>query len=220
MHIIKQSFQELYPGKELTQEVSTKYSRKFKPYNANIRYSPHQLTVNLSRDWKIVSREIKIGLIQSLLVKIFKGKPLTGYRDLYESFIKNLPKYTKKTKTDPILEISFDKTNEKYFYGLIEKTNLVWGYPSSTKLGSYEYQTDTITISSIFKSHPELRDYIMYHEMLHKKHKFYTKNGRSYHHTTKFRQAEKEFENQEEIEKKLKNICKRARIKRIFSFKW
>jgi hypothetical protein len=220
MNIIKQAFQELYPGKELGKEVSIKYSGKFKPYNANVKHSPIKLQFNLSREWKNVSREVRIGLIQSLLVKIYKGKPNTGYRDLYESFIKNLSNYAPKTRSDPLLEASFNRINEKYFYGLIEQSNLVWGNNSTSKLGSYEYQTDTITISSIFKENPELIDYIMYHEVLHKKHKFYTKSGRSYHHTSKFKKAEKEFENHEQIEKKLKNLCTKTKTKHSFFSNW
>jgi len=221
MHIIRQAFQELYPDKELDKEVSIRYSGKFKPFNANVKISPYKLHFNLSREWRDVSREIKIGLIQSLLIRIYKGIPNTGYRDLYESFIKSLPKYAPKTESDPLLESSFNRINEKYFHGLIEQPNLIWGNHSFSKLGSYEYQTDTIKISSIFKQkEQELLDYVMYHEMLHKKHKFYTKSGRSYHHTANFKKDEKQFENQEIIEKKLKNLCRKTKIKRIFFPKW
>lgn len=212
MHIIRQAFDELYPDRELDRDVNIKYSGKFKPYNANIRYSHNRLQVNLSREWKEVSREIKIGLIQSLLVKIFKGKPNTGYRDLYDSFIKNLSRYAPKTRSDPFLEESFQRVNNRYFFGMLDKPNLVWGSNSLSKLGSYEYQSDTINISKIFqRSDPDLLDYIMYHEMLHKKHRYYTKSGRNYHHTTKFRSEEKKFENQEEIERKLKSFCRISR---------
>ena len=207
MHIIKQAFKELYPDKELDKEVSIKYSGKFKPYNANLKHSPAKLQFNLSKDWKTVSREIQIGLIQSLLVKVYKGTPTTGYRDLYTSFIKNLPKYAVKTRSDPILDQSFNRVNEKYFNSLLETSNLVWGSRSSSKLGTYEYQTDTIIISSIFKtSNPDLLDYIMYHEMLHKKHKFQTKNGKSYHHTKRFRIDEKKFERWNQIEKEIDKL--------------
>lgn len=221
MNLIEQSFKEIYPDKELNREISVKYSGKFKPYNANVKHSPFRLQFNLSREWKSVSREIQMGLIQSLLVKVFKGRPNTGYQDLYESFIKNLPKYAAKTETNPILEESFNRVNQKYFNSSIERSNLVWGSYSSTKLGSYEYQSDTIKISRILKDRdPLLLDYIMYHEMLHKKHKFYTKSGRSYHHTTIFRNAEKQFEAQEEVEKRLKNLCRNTKIKRIFFPNW
>ena len=101
---------------------------------------------------------------------------------------------------------------------MIEKPNLVLGNGTS-KLGSYEYGVDTINISRILlNGKRELLDYVMYHEMLHKKHKFYTKSGRSYHHTSAFKKAEKKFENAEEIEEKLARLCRKKKIKRSFFF--
>ncbi|MBW2982276.1 SprT-like domain-containing protein [Candidatus Woesearchaeota archaeon] len=223
MNIIQEAFQKIFPEKPMNYSVSIKYSGKFKPYNANVqinKFTKH-LEFKLSRTWKQVSREIKIGLIQSLLVKIFKQKASTMNIDLYNSFIKNLHISIPKTDSDPILLDSFNRVNQIYFFNSIEQPNLKWGSDSATKLGSYEYQTDTITISSIFKNtEQELLDYIVYHELLHKKHKFKTAGTRSYHHTKQFKKEEKKFKNSEEIEKKLKKLCRKTKIKRTFFFNW
>ncbi len=214
MNIIQQSFKELYPERELGYETKIKYSRKFKPYNANIKLYRNKLTLNLGREWKTISRDIKIGLIQELLLKLFRGKKETYNIKLYNTFIKKLHLIAPKTKSDPELEESFNKINNKYFYGSIEIPNLTWGSNSTTKLGSYEYASDTITISSVLKSRDDLLDYVMYHELLHKKHQFKSKNGRNYHHTALFRKKEKEFENSGLIEQKLKSLRKN----KMFSF--
>jgi len=224
MNMIQEAFQNLYPDKQLNYSVSIKYSGKFKPYNANVqinKFTKH-LIFNLSRSWKQVSREIKIGLIQGLMIKIFKQKASTINIDLYDSFIKNLHISIPKTKSDPVLLYSFNKVNETYFFNSIEQPNLKWGSASASKLGSYEYQTDTITISSLFKeTEQELLDYIVYHELLHKKHKFKTTNtGRNFHHRKKFKQDEKQFKNQAEIEQKLKKLCTKTKIKRAFFPNW
>jgi hypothetical protein len=58
----------------------------------------------------------------------------------------------------------------------------------------------------------------MYHEMLHKKYKFNSKNGRSYHHTSQFRKKEKAYPNSEEIEKKLNSLAVRKKVGRFFGF--
>ena len=216
MSIIQESFSKLYPNKELNYNIKLKYSRRFNDFNANVRMQYNDLEFNLSRKWKNIDDEIKIGLLQSLLNKIFKTKIKTSNIDLYNIFIKKLHLSIPKTKTDPILEDSFNRINEKYFYGIIEKPNLVWGVNSIRQLGVYNYQTDTITISSIFKQHIELLDYIMYHEMLHKKHKFINKNNRNYHHTKEFKKKEKEFENAKDMEKLIRIITARKRIKRLF----
>ena len=52
--------------------------------------------------------------------------------------------------------------------------------------------------------------------MLHKKHKFISKNGKNYHHTREFKKKEKEFENAEEIEKLIRIITTKKRIKKLF----
>lgn len=221
MNIVEQAFNELYPNETLYRKSSIRYSGKFKKFNANVRYTPNTIHFNLSKEWRSVSREIQIGLIQNFLVKIYKGKPNTGYRDMYESFIKNLSKYSPATESDPILEISFNRANEKYFNSNLEKPNLKWGAVSTSRLGSYEYHTNTITISSILrKASPDLLDYIMHHEMLHKKLKFYSKSGRSFHHTSEFKESEKKFENREKLEKELRALCAKSRIKGLLFGNW
>jgi hypothetical protein len=115
---------------------------------------------------------------------------------------------------DPILEKSFDRVNEKYFGNYLEKTNLLWGEHSFSKLGHYHYASNTITISKVLADDEELLDYVMYHEMLHKKHKYYTKNGRSHHHTAAFRREERSFENPDVEDKLLKYLRKKK-----FSFR-
>lgn len=216
MSLLKDAFEDLY-GKNSDYDLLIKYSAKFKPYRANIKLRNNTIQFNLSKKWKNISREIQIGLIQELLLKILKNKlkPLktrTFSIELYNHFIKKLHIAAPKTKTDPILEKSFDRVNEKYFYGMLDKTNLIWGKKTLRKLGSYEYATDTITISSLFRDEDtKLLDYIMYHEMLHKKHKFYTKNGRSYHHTKEFRKKEREFENNSLMENKIKELIRKKK---------
>lgn len=220
--MIKQTINELY--EKFPYEIKLKYSGKFKPYNANIKMRYDKIQVNLSKKWKTVSKEIQIGLVQELLLKILKNKlkPIKTKSDsiaLYNTFIKKLHLGAQITHIDPILEESFNRVNENYFYNFIDKTNLVWGSTSLSKLGSYEYATDTITISSIFKTaDKKLLDYIIYHEMLHKKHKFYTKNGRNYHHTGEFKKKEKEFENSELMEREIQKLIrtKRPFLKKLF----
>ena len=53
----------------------------------------------------------------------------------------------------------------------------------------------------------------MYHELLHKYHKFKQKNGRSSFHTKEFRQAEALYPHQQEIEKEIELIIKQNKKK-------
>lgn len=216
--LIKTAFQKLYPSKTLTKKTSIKYSGKFKPYNANVMITPYELIFNFSKEWKDIDEQIKIGLIQHLLMKIYKKKKNTTNIDLYLNFLKNIGKYTAKIYSHPLLREAFNRVNEKYFFNTIDVPNLKWGSLAFTQLGSYNFHTDTITISSVFKENKELLDYVIYHEMLHKKHSFKSKKGRSYYHTSEFRKEEKQFENYESIEKKLKKFLSKSRRMIKFSF--
>ncbi|MBI3035606.1 SprT-like domain-containing protein [Candidatus Woesearchaeota archaeon] len=219
--LIIEAFQQLYPEKELKYSVSLKYSRKFKPYNANVKLYGNSLTFNLSKEWKKISKEIQIGLVQELLVKILKDKKKTMNMELYSAFLKNIHIAVPKTKTDKILEASFNRVNEAYFNGMLDKPNLEWGNSSTSKLGSYEYGSDTITISTIFKNEKqELLDYVMHHEMLHKKFKFQNQNGRNLHHSSEFKKMEIKFENRGLIEKEISGLARKHRLglRAILSF--
>ena len=110
MNIIQEAFQKLYPDKTLNYSVSIKYSGRFKAYNANVQINKHtyHLVFNLSRSWRGINREIQIGLIQNLLIKIFRQKASSTNIDLYNSFIKNLHISIPKTSSDPILLESFN----------------------------------------------------------------------------------------------------------------
>ena len=215
MSIADQSFKELFPEKTLEgYAFKIKYTDRFKPYNANVRYTKNSFCFNLSKKWRKVSREIQIGLIQGLMLKIFKVNKKTINIDLYNGFMKNLHISVPKTNTDPMLEESFNKVNDQYFLGLIEMTNLTW-HNSIRRLGSYEYGTDTISISKVLEPDMELLDYVMYHEILHKKHKFYNKNGRTHHHTHEFRESEKKFVNSGEMEERIKGLVRKNSRKRF-----
>ncbi|MBI2523500.1 SprT-like domain-containing protein [Candidatus Woesearchaeota archaeon] len=216
MKLAEQAFNELFPEKNLEEyQFEIKYTDRFKPYNANVRYRKNSLQFNLSKKWRTVSKEIQIGLIQGLMLRVFKEKDNTINIDLYNHFMRNLHISAPKTNTDPILEKSFDKINEKYFFGFLETPNLAW-HNSIRRLGSYEYGSDTISISRVLLEDSDLMDYVIYHEMLHKKFKFSSSNGRTCHHTREFKEMERKFDNSMEMEQRIKRIGKKR--KRLFSF--
>ena len=218
MKLVEQAFNDLFPNKNFEDyDLKIKYTDRFKPYNANVRYTRNSLQFNLSKRWRKVSKEIQIGLIQGLMLRIFKDKKSTTNIDLYNSFMRNLHVSIPKTSTDPVLEQSFNKINDKYFFGLIEKPNLKW-HNSIRRLGSYEYGSDAISMSKVLENDENLLDYVMYHEILHKKHKFHSKNGRTHHHTREFKEMERKFENNEEMEERIKKLVRQRSRKRVVWF--
>lgn len=188
-------------------------------YNASIRLSQGLLEVKMSRNWRGVSPEIQIGAIQDLLVRLFKTKRKTMEIDLYHHFVRSLHKAVPKHKTHPRLEESFKRVNERYFLSTVEQPNLVWAQHSMRKLGSYNFKTDTIHMSKVFLELPDhLLDYVMYHEMLHKRHQYRNAGLRNTYHSKAFKEAEGIFENEGEVEKELNQRLRGLRRKDIFGW--
>ncbi len=210
MDLVREAFNAVFPEKPYAYSAEVRYSGKFRGYNANIRLNKLQKRVilNLSRQWKTVSRDIQLGLVQHLLCRLFKEKRRTTQIDLYNYFLKSVPSTIAKTKSHPVLAESFRRVNDGLFDGLIERPNLVIGN-GITKLGSYDLGTDTVSISSILLEHPPLLDYVMYHELLHKKHQFRGAGLRRTFHSTKFRKDEKSYPNSAALEKELSKLVTR-----------
>jgi len=213
--LIEKSFRELYPGKKINFISTLKYSGKFKGYNAKVKYTKEEKEFRLSSKWKNISKEIKIGLIQSLLNKIYGTNVNTINIDLYNTFLKKIPKFSPKTKNNPLLEESFNKINEEYFNGLMTRPNLEFGGNNFSTLGTYDHGTDTIRISRLLVKNLELLDFVMYHEMLHKKLKYKKTGKRTLHHSKEFRELEKKFK-VKNIEKKLNRFLRKQRFSRLF----
>ena len=206
MSLLEHAYLDLYSDTSYKRLI-LKYSGRFKGYNANILVNSQEIVVNASKRWKGVSPDIQKGLFQELLVRAFKSKKHTIHMDLYHNFIKSLSSFAPKLHTHPILEQSFQRINERFFNGMLAQPNLRIGN-GVNRLGTYEYATDTITISKILIDEEELMDYVMYHELLHKKHKYRSKAGRQLHHSSEFKQDERRFPNAEILEKKLNKLVR------------
>jgi len=209
--IIEEAYKRIQPKQELKYHATIEYNNKFSPYNANVTKKNNQLIFKLSKKWRGVSKEITIGLIQDLLTKILKiKKTKTINIKIYQTFLKNLHLTIPKEKqTTPELKESFNRVNKQYLNELLELPNLKWGKESTTQLATYNYHTDTITISTIFKNQPkEILDYIMYHEMLHKHLKFYNTDTKTIYHSPEFKKLEQKYENHKEIEKEIEKLAK------------
>jgi len=168
------------------------YSRRFSAYNGNIRATHREVVVGLSKDWHGRDPDIIQGLVELLLGKLFKKKAKTERMALYQDFLLYVHREQKtKVVEDPVLKESYDRVNAKYFNNSFEMPNLTWGQDSKRKLGHYHYGSDTVMLSTILKEEQRFLDFVMYHELLHKKHGI-TRGGRA--HTKAFRDDEARFE--------------------------
>lgn len=219
MDLVHEAFSRLYPQREYRYSASITYNNRFTPFNANVKRVNNSLEFAFSKNWDGVSDEIVIGLIQELLIKILKFEKInTDNIKLYNNFIKNLHMGASRVKSEPILVESYNRLNEQFFNGLLDEPNLVWGSASFRKLASYNYQTDTVTVSTLFMdARQEVLDYLVYHELLHKALKYNENQSRPRHHSSEFKRREKLYPDQEMIEKELGYYAKKPK-KKIFGW--
>ena len=109
------------------------------------------------------------------------------------------------------LEESFYRVNAAYFHGSISKPNLVWSRVQTLQtFGHYQPARNLVTLSLSLDQPtvpPSLLDYLMYHELLHKKHGTTVVNGRRVVHTPAFRNDERKFSNYETAKGQLKELA-------------
>lgn len=202
MDVAHQAYFQLY-GSHPQHSIIIKYHGRLQGYNATVRKTARVITFRLSHGFKECEPEIVIGVIQFLLNKLNKTKHHTDEIDMYHSFVKRMSDFAPVTESDPLLEASFQRCNDQYFAGMLAQPNLVWGRYSTSLLGTYTYATDTIVVSRVLAEDEHLLDYVMHHEMLHKKHKFNHSSSRTHAHTKEFRADEAKFADPD-AERKLK----------------
>lgn len=178
-------------------ETHLEYSGRFTPYNGNVRMSRYELTVRLAKEWRTKDDDVQLGIIEHLLAKLFRVKGKTSRMQLYQDFLLYIGRESEKEVEDARLMASFERVNKKYFNGVMELPSIKWGRGSFARLGFYHYASDSVTLSPVLLEDQRMLDYVMYHELLHKKHGL-TKGGHA--HTKAFKADEAKYEEATEAE--------------------
>ncbi|MGB6875316.1 MAG: hypothetical protein WBD87_04720 [Candidatus Acidiferrales bacterium] len=105
----------------------------------------------------------------------------------------------------------FDELNEKYFHGKLPKPKIGWSTRRwRSQLGIFDPALDQICISAAL-DHPHVPEYVvafvLYHEMLHRKHPIKLARCRLEAHSREFRAEEKKFRDYRRAMKFLKRFA-------------
>jgi len=107
---------------------------------------------------------------------------------------------------------SFDRVNEKYFAGQMERPRLTWSRSfTGRKFGHYDHVRNWVMVSSTLDSAAVpafVVDYLMFHELLHKKYGIRWVNNRGHAHTREFYDEEHTFERYQEAEDWLTKLAR------------
>jgi len=107
---------------------------------------------------------------------------------------------------------AFDRVNEQFFNGKMPRPRLIWSRSfTGRKFGHYDYLRDAVMVTSSLDRPdvpPFVVEYLMYHELLHKKHGTRWKNGRGYAHTPAFQAEERRFPRYHEADAIINRIAR------------
>lgn len=111
------------------------------------------------------------------------------------------------------LAVSFARVNREYFEGRMQRPHLKWSdRGTGCRFGYYASADDTVSISCSLDA-PDVPafvvDFVVYHELLHKKHGARWQNGRRSVHTRAFREEERRFTRFAESEAALTRLARR-----------
>ena len=105
----------------------------------------------------------------------------------------------------------FGQVNQEYFRGEESRPRLTWTQRlTSRRFGYYERTRDRIVVSVTLDDAQVPRyvvEFVVYHELLHRRHPARWLNGRHMSHTREFRENERQFAQYEEADEWLKRLA-------------
>lgn len=221
---------------DVFQQVSKRRERPeihvtFYPFaglNHTIRIRNQRVYVRVSDILRDAPHHVHQALAHILVSKLFRRRAKTEHEKLYRQYAyqphvlraSDLARRHRGRKQvigsnghNYDLERLFARLNRRYFAGELPAPVLSWSLRRSKRvLGHHDAVHDTIVISRALDdpSVPEfVAEYVLYHEMLHIRHKPRIVNGRRIYHTPAFRADEKKFARFAEAVAWLENLSRR-----------
>jgi hypothetical protein len=179
------------------------------------RLRENRLLIRVSDLLVDAPEDVMRSLALILLAKIYRRNVDQSHHTVYRTFIldSDIQQRARTARSDrgrgprpavakgrwQHLDLIFDRVNQEYFEGKLERPRLSWSATRSRRiLGRYDATHHTVFISLLFDSPrvPDyVLDYILYHELLHIRHPSRASECRFINHTPEFRAAERKFKN-------------------------
>jgi hypothetical protein len=197
----------------------------FAGLNHTARLNNSRLAIRLSDIFTDAPADVFYSLALILLAKLYHKKIDNSYHRTYRTFIltgeiQERARIARNERCRLVqsrgsrgryldLDELFDRLNEQYFGGSLDKPRLSWSARKSHYvLGRYDLTHHTIFISRVFDL-PDVPsyvvEYVMFHEMLHLKHQSRVHDSRLMVHTPEFKAEERSFHHYDEAKRWLKN---------------
>jgi SprT-like family protein len=200
----------------------------FAGLNHTIRVRKQRVYVRISDIMRDAPASVHRALAFILVSKLYNKRVTAEHQDLYRQYAYHpqVQRATdlarqqrgRKVLTSAVgrtynLDKLFARLNRRYFGNELPKPVLSWSARRTKRiLGHHDYVHETIVISRSLDSSaiPEsLVEFVLYHEMLHMKHRPRTINGRRVYHTAAFRADERRFDSYEQAMTELEKMNSR-----------
>ena len=184
----------------------------FAGLNHTIRIRKQRVYVRLSDILRDAPRQVHQALAFILVAKLFNKQVTSEYEALYREYayqpqVLRASDIARRQRGRKMLNGAkgrvydldkiFTRVNRRYFNGTLHRPSLSWSARRTKRiLGHHDAVHDAIIISRSLDQAdvPEfLVEYVLYHEMLHIKHRPRIVDGRRLFHTTAFRADEQRF---------------------------
>lgn len=204
-----------------------KVKAEFYPYRTlrhTVEWTPISIRVKISNQLKNAPQHILQNLALILLAKVFKLRLDSQIKNIYRSYIKQLPAKESSIRAKTLLSYEsqgevynlkeiYNQLNQSYFDNRVKMPRIGWSKKRSySRLGFYDPRRDLLVISRIFDSSkvPQIIIYyLMYHEMLHIVFPTKEHNGRRNVHSKEFRSRERQYPEFKYIQQWLKKNIRR-----------
>jgi predicted metal-dependent hydrolase len=217
----------LYPGANPVHKIEVKF-RRYANANSRIRLAAGKLHVDISDLLQSAPAPVQEALAYVLVSKLCRvridGKYLARYRYyLSRPDVRRLLEQAKQQRGRKLIRtadsgsqnlgIVFDRLNQRYFGGELNRPRLGWSLrPSRTVLGHYDPCHDVIVINRILDQEDpnagEILEFVMYHEMLHLKFPTRQAGSKRCIHSKEFKAAERLFEGYKEVHGKIRHMLR------------
>ena len=192
------------------------YIYQTKKQGARTQLSIHEALINAPRKIKIDLALAALKGSKAALRSIRKYCSSREYTQMENLIRGNHPAQGSSPRGKQVdLGQVFEKVNKDYFRGQMEQPQLSWSVKRTyRRLGTYSAQLDQVTVSRTLDNREipvYVIEYIMYHELLHKKLGVQRANSGKRNHTKAFKELEKQFNYYEEANQYLKTLAPKAR---------
>jgi predicted metal-dependent hydrolase len=198
----------------------------FAGLNHTARLNNGKLRIRVSDIFKDAPSDVLGSLATILLAKLYRKSVDDALHRIYRVYILKTdvqeraraargergrpPRHTNALGRYVDLDASYERINRLYFDEGMKRPRLSWSKKRSRYiLGRYDALHHTIFVSRVFDS-PDVPDYvidyIMFHEMLHVKHRSRVQDARCLVHTSEFREDERRFSHYKPAKQWLKSL--------------